>query len=117
MFMAQVSGNPAIFISTGIKYRGIPDYQTFLRYRDQLRLPHIVVSSAGELANLCGEAEIPGPDPVTLSAEQLAVIEAAAAKGAEAGVVAGADELADAIPTAEETAKAVVAETARELTD
>jgi GH25 family lysozyme M1 (1,4-beta-N-acetylmuramidase) len=97
MFMAQVTGNPAIFVSTGIKYRGIPDYQTFLRYRDQLGLRLVVVASEADLVKLCGEPELPGPDPVTLNAEQMAAVVAAAAKGAETGVVNSLDEIADAV--------------------
>ncbi len=115
MFMAQVTGNPAIVVSTGIKYRGIPDYQTFLRYRDQLGLRLVVVASEADLVKLCGEPELPGPDPITLNAEQLAAVAAAAAKGAETGVINSADELAAELPTAAEIADATLDEQSARL--
>lgn len=85
MFLAQVTGQPTVYLSTGIKYRPVPDYGTFLLLRDTVGLRHLVVGSASALAALCGEPEYPGPDPVTLAPEQLAQVGAAAREGASAG--------------------------------
>lgn len=102
MFLAQIGGQPAIFLSNGVKYRGVANYSTFLTLRDQVGCKHIVVKAMADLIDLCGEAEYAGPDPVTLTAEQMAAIAAAAKAGAEQG--AGGPTHEELVAAAEEGA-------------
>lgn len=94
MFTIQIAGNPACWLSDGFRYKPIPDGVTLQRYA-QAGAHHLVVPDATELAKTAGEAVHNGPDPVTLTAETLDAVKAAAAAGA--GTVSAAtmaDELA-----------------------
>lgn len=89
MFMAQVQGNPAIVLSTGLEYRGVPDFNTFVRLRDQVGVPLVIVPSMADLTRLCGR--LAGPEEITLTPEQLQAVVNAASSGAEQGVDAALD--------------------------
>ena len=102
MFLAQVTGQQAVWLSNGVKYRGVANYSTFLTLRDQVGCKHVVVKTAADLIDLCGEPEAPGPDPVTLTAEQMALVAAAAKAGAEQG--AGGPTHDELVAAAEEGA-------------
>jgi hypothetical protein len=94
MFTAQIAGNPACWISNGLRCRAIADPLTLSRFA-QAGAHHFVVANQSELDRLCGRRDDVGPEPVTLNPDQLAAIEDAAAMGA--GKLSGAgvaDELA-----------------------
>ena len=95
-FTAQVKGNAACWLSNGLKCRPIQTYAT-LQWFSAQGLKHCVFESEAEFADRAGEKDLAGPEPVTLNADQMAAIAAAAAKGAEAGVVNSLDEIADAV--------------------
>ncbi len=99
MFTAQIDGNAACWISDGIKCRPVADYGTLLRY-ESLGVKHIVVPTDAELRSLIGDREFDGPDPVTLTPDQLALVQMAAAVGARAAVEKAMtpQAIADAIP-------------------
>jgi hypothetical protein len=111
-FMAQLAGSQACWLSNGLKCRPIAAYPTLQWYMAQYGLKLHVFANDAEFADRAGEKDFAGPDPITLNAEQMAAIAAAAAKGAEQGVINSADELAAELPTAAEIADEVVAEIA-----
>lgn len=83
MLMAQVTGNPAIFLSDGFKYRGVPDYATMQKLQGA-GVPLVAVGSVAELERLCGKPESTST-AVHLDDASLAAVEAAAKEGAAEG--------------------------------
>lgn len=117
-FTAQLQGNQACWLSNGMKARPIAIYDT-LKWFWARGVEHIIFATEAEFLDRAGEKDYAGPEPVTLTPEQMAAIAAAASSGAQAGVAESADELAaelapllPAAPTADEVADAVVAEIA-----
>lgn len=99
MIVGKIKGNPACWLGDGVKFRPIQTNATLQRYL-AMGVPLVEVGNEAELLDLLGEKEWPGPDPITLTAEQLAELEAAATAGAQAGVVQSADELVEAFVAA-----------------
>lgn len=64
MFMVQVEGDPTIHISTSMEYRGLTSWNSFLRFRDNMKVPYHIVKTVAELQDMAGrywtadEAEI-----------------------------------------------------------
>lgn len=96
-FIAQLAGSQACWLTNGMKCRPIQSFATMQWYMAQFGLKLHVFNSETEFGDKAGEKDFAGPDPITLNAEQMAAIAAAAAKGAEAGVVNSVDEIADAV--------------------
>lgn len=96
-FIAQLAGSQACWLTNGMKCRPIQSFATMQWYMAQFGLKLHVFGSETEFGDKAGEKDFAGPDPITLNAEQMAAIAAAAAKGAEAGVVNSVDEIADAV--------------------
>lgn len=101
MFLAQVKGDAHQYVSTGLKYRWMTDTANVKRLQ-AAGVPLILVDSAGQLADLCGEFDTAGPDPAMLTPEALAAVAAAAKAGAEAG--AGGLSYDETVKAAEEGA-------------
>lgn len=54
MFMIQVEGNPTINISTSMEWRGLTSWNSFLRFRDNMKVPYHVVKTEAELIDMAG---------------------------------------------------------------
>jgi len=84
-FMIQINGDPTVHVSNCFEYRGLSQWDTFLFYRDSLKLPYLVVPDLATLRERAGrywtEDETVQPAPI-LSDEHLARLEAAARSGA-----------------------------------
>lgn len=84
-YMLQVRGNDSVYISDGFQYRGIT-FPYFVFARDTLKLSYRLVENNTQLAEFGGELWVEDDEVIaTLSAEQLARIEAAASEGAQQG--------------------------------
>lgn len=101
MFMIQVEGDPTISVSTSMEYRGLSKWDTFLRLRDTVKAPLLVVKTVDDLRDAAGrgwlEDEVAITDVVKANKPELLLdenmrnrIEAAAR---EAGGSLTADEL------------------------
>lgn len=95
MFLTQVTGSQAVYVSTGIKFRQVSNLATLNRYRNELGLRTVIVSNEADLLDLCGEREVPGPDPVTITSQQVQLLTDAAHSGAESGARVGVEEVFD----------------------
>jgi len=97
MLIAQIRGNATCHISDGIHFRPIKSLATLRRYK-AAGVKHHVVDTEADLLDLCGERNWDGPDPVTLTPEQLAEVMAAADAGARQGSGgASVEEVRDAV--------------------
>lgn len=93
-FMIQINGDPTVYVSDLMEYRGLSRWETFLFYRDTLKLPYSVVPDLATLRERAGRywTEDEVAPPALLTEDQMARIEAAAKAGAaSAGGVALAD--------------------------
>lgn len=79
MYMIQVTGNDSIYVSDGLRHRGI-DWPTFVFYRDTLKLPYVAVPNLAALLQMGGPPDSEGSTTVNVDAAQL---ERAAFEGAQ----------------------------------
>ncbi len=54
MFMVQVNGDPTIYVSNAIEFRGLTSWDAFLRLRDGVKAPYIIVPTMGDLTAMAG---------------------------------------------------------------
>lgn len=80
MYMVQATGDPSVYVSDGMRRRHV-DWDTYLVLRDVVKAPHVMVPDREALDRRGGPLDMMSV-PVTLTAEQLDEIEAAAARGA-----------------------------------
>lgn len=114
-FMAQISGSQAVSVSTTMEVRPVPDYPTFVIYRDTLKLPFVVFPNKQAFDFGCGRDwmadEQPHEQKVVFEIDDAAAAKIAAAIDAQPGNSLTADELraimdednkAQAVATADE---------------
>ena len=54
MFMIQVEGDPTINISTSMEWRGLSSWNSFLRFRDNMKVPYHVVKTVADMTDMAG---------------------------------------------------------------
>jgi hypothetical protein len=86
--MIQIDKGPTVYVSDCFEYRGLSQWETFLFYRDTLKLPYVIVPSLAVLRERAGRywTEDEVVSAAILTEEHLARLEAASRSGALAAL-------------------------------
>jgi hypothetical protein len=85
MFMMRITDQPTVYVGDGFQFRGI-NWDTFVIYRDTLKLPYILVPNGAAIEALSGEEwEADDAEDLQLTEAQMEVLREAARQGALEG--------------------------------
>lgn len=73
MFMIQVNGDPTIYISNAMEFRGLSSWDAFLRLRDGVKVPYLVVPTMADLVAMAGRSWTADEDAIIAAVQKQAV--------------------------------------------